>query len=248
MIKFFRKIRQNLLMENKTGKYFKYAIGEIILVVIGILIALSINNWNQRQQNEELSKLYFEDFINEVSSDITALNGHINSNERMNKNLSSIINTLSTKKELSESELTLFFKQNRSLGFESYFLPETSTFRQLEANGDGNLIKDKGLRDILYEYYTLNERNGKNNEISVQLYQHNLVTPNIMKNILTGDFLQSNIGSTLNRSKLDLESLRQNSDYLMALFSKKEMCDGQNRRYERIKLKAEELLQLLESK
>ena len=50
MIKFFRKIRQNLLMENKTGKYFKYAIGEIILVVIGILIALQINNWNENQQ------------------------------------------------------------------------------------------------------------------------------------------------------------------------------------------------------
>jgi hypothetical protein len=47
MIKFFREIRQNLIMENKTGKYFKYAIGEIILVVIGILIALSINNWNE---------------------------------------------------------------------------------------------------------------------------------------------------------------------------------------------------------
>jgi hypothetical protein len=49
MIKFFRKIRQNLLMENKTGKYFKYAIGEIILVVIGILIALQINNWNNKR-------------------------------------------------------------------------------------------------------------------------------------------------------------------------------------------------------
>jgi hypothetical protein len=52
MIKFFRRTRQNLLMENKTGKYFKYAIGEIILVVIGILIALQINNWNeQRKEN-----------------------------------------------------------------------------------------------------------------------------------------------------------------------------------------------------
>jgi hypothetical protein len=59
MIKFFRKIRQNLLMENKTGKYFKYAIGEIFLVVIGILIALQINNWNEnrRLQNEELNLL-----------------------------------------------------------------------------------------------------------------------------------------------------------------------------------------------
>ena len=50
MIKFFRKIRQNLLSEGKTRKYLKYAIGEIILVVIGILIALSINNWNEERK------------------------------------------------------------------------------------------------------------------------------------------------------------------------------------------------------
>ncbi len=213
-----------------------------------ILIALSINNWNQRQQNEELSKQYFEDFINEVSSDITSLNELINSNEIMNKNVSSIIKILATKKELSESEITLFYNQNKSLGFESYFLPETSTFRQLESNGDGTIIKDKLLRDYLYEYYTLSERNEKNNEISIQLYQHNLVTPNIIKNLLTGDYLQSIFGSSFNRSNLDLESLRQNSDYLLALFAKKEMCDNQNYQYEKIKLKAEELLKLLESK
>ena len=59
MIKFFRKIRQNLLSEGKTGKYLKYAIGEIILVVIGILIALSINNWNENQKlrNQEITYL-----------------------------------------------------------------------------------------------------------------------------------------------------------------------------------------------
>ena len=57
MIKFFRKIRQNLLSQGKTGKYFKYAIGEIILVVIGILIALGINNWNENRKNKESEKI-----------------------------------------------------------------------------------------------------------------------------------------------------------------------------------------------
>lgn len=66
MIKFFRKIRQNLLAEGKTGKYFKYAIGEIVLVVIGILIALSINNWNQRKNNEEK----ITSILKEIQSDI----------------------------------------------------------------------------------------------------------------------------------------------------------------------------------
>lgn len=50
MIKFFRKIRYDLMEKNKTGKYLKYAIGEILLVVIGILIALSINNWNEQKK------------------------------------------------------------------------------------------------------------------------------------------------------------------------------------------------------
>jgi len=59
MIKFLRKIRQNLISEGKTGKYLKYAIGEIILVVIGILIALQINNWNENRKstNVELKLL-----------------------------------------------------------------------------------------------------------------------------------------------------------------------------------------------
>jgi len=60
MIKFFRKIRQNLLIENKTGKYFKYVIGEIILVVIGILIALQINNWNENRKHKNKKHKYIQ--------------------------------------------------------------------------------------------------------------------------------------------------------------------------------------------
>ncbi len=62
MIKFFRKIRYDLMEKNKTGKYFKYAIGEIGLVDIGILIALQINNWSElkrlsTQENNLLTQL-----------------------------------------------------------------------------------------------------------------------------------------------------------------------------------------------
>ena len=59
MLKFFGTIRKNLLMKNQSSKYFKYAVGEIILVVIGILIALQINNWNTQKNtsNTELEIL-----------------------------------------------------------------------------------------------------------------------------------------------------------------------------------------------
>ena len=73
MIKFFRKIRKSLIEKNQMGKYFKYAIGEILLVVIGILIALQINNWNEeRKLNLEQKKL-ISDISTEIKMNIETL-------------------------------------------------------------------------------------------------------------------------------------------------------------------------------
>ena len=70
MIKFFRKIRQQLLTENKFSKYFIYAIGEIVLVVIGILIALQINNANELSKQNSLVKTYENSLISELEIDL----------------------------------------------------------------------------------------------------------------------------------------------------------------------------------
>ncbi len=68
MIKLFRNIRQNLLNEGKTTKYFKYAIGEIVLVVIGILIALSINNWNESRKDSIEEKAVLESLLQNLNA------------------------------------------------------------------------------------------------------------------------------------------------------------------------------------
>ncbi|MFC3880479.1 DUF6090 family protein [Algoriphagus namhaensis] len=68
MINFFRKIRQKLLSENKLKKYLFYAIGEIALVMIGILLALQVNNANEERKNRAIEKAYlsdiYADFVN----------------------------------------------------------------------------------------------------------------------------------------------------------------------------------------
>ena len=74
MIKFFRHIRKSLLMENKTSKYFKYAIGEIILVVIGILIALSINNWNEERKASDYNITLLKQVHKELAFNIEKSN------------------------------------------------------------------------------------------------------------------------------------------------------------------------------
>tara|TARA_R110002073_G_scaffold319700_1_gene494487 strand:- start:17504 stop:18286 length:783 start_codon:yes stop_codon:yes gene_type:complete len=89
MIKFFRHIRQNLIMENNMGKYFKYTIGEILLVVIGILIALQINNWNEVRKSENnkqklMIALKKEFLINKKTLEKHSLGLHKN-NSQLNK-------------------------------------------------------------------------------------------------------------------------------------------------------------------
>ncbi|PQJ32664.1 hypothetical protein BST92_12310 [Nonlabens arenilitoris] len=69
MLKFFRKIRYRLLSEGKTGKYFKYAIGEIFLVVIGILIALQLNNLNDERKTENLRQIYYKQILQDFEKD-----------------------------------------------------------------------------------------------------------------------------------------------------------------------------------
>jgi hypothetical protein len=70
MIKFFRKIRQNLLKEAKIGKYFKYALGEVVLVVVGILVALQINTWNQQKNNQAILKQFLVEYKDELKLNI----------------------------------------------------------------------------------------------------------------------------------------------------------------------------------
>ena len=78
MIKLFRHIRKSLLMENKTSKYFKYAIGEIVLVVIGILIALQINNWNEKRQNKLKVNNLLQKIQSNLKSDLSEINAITN--------------------------------------------------------------------------------------------------------------------------------------------------------------------------
>lgn len=69
MIKLFRHIRRSLIQKNQMGKYFKYAIGEIVLVMVGILLALQINNWNENQKLKTLKKGYLQSLLADLEVD-----------------------------------------------------------------------------------------------------------------------------------------------------------------------------------
>jgi hypothetical protein len=155
MIKFFRHIRQNLLNEGKTSKYFKYAIGEIILVVIGILIALQINNWNEIRKEKiqerkilvELKKS-IENNCNEMIED---------SLRRVNWNKSSdiIINTLQQKNKYNDS-LNIHFHNARLPG--TNLVLSTAGYEGLKNIGY-NIIASDALRNSIVELFEMSQKN-----------------------------------------------------------------------------------------
>jgi len=151
MIKFFRKIRQNLLMENKTGKYFTYAIGEIVLVVIGILIALQINNWNQNRLDKIKSQEYHLRIIEDLDQLNTILSKESKRALQVQKYLSASVDILKGK------ELTKKNKDILDLALNNYFqmveLQESlGTYEELKSSGQLGLIYNKDLRKELNQY------------------------------------------------------------------------------------------------
>ena len=83
MIKFFRHIRQRLIADNRFSKYLLYAIGEIILVVIGILIALQINNWNEHKKNAQQEQLILTQLLAEYESNLQQIESKISPTSRV---------------------------------------------------------------------------------------------------------------------------------------------------------------------
>jgi hypothetical protein len=157
MIKFFRKIRQNLLSEGKTGKYLKYAIGEIVLVVIGILIALSINNWNERRkasiQELELLENINEDLkynLDRIEIVFTQDSIQIH----MNKTL---LTTLSNPNSKYHDSLQVYFG---TITRYDVFFPRRTAYEAIKSKGL-ELIKNSRLRSnitqLYDEVYMLNE-------------------------------------------------------------------------------------------
>ncbi len=149
MIGFFRKIRQNLLMENKTGKYLKYAIGEIILVVIGILIALQINNWNENQKKLIQKKDYMFSLTNDYQKDRLQLTNNIKYNKERLEVLNQYFDELENT-QFTEPEELISKSEGQMVGFRIINTYNTNSYDLLISSGNIVLL-DKDIQESVME-------------------------------------------------------------------------------------------------
>ncbi|WP_411768572.1 DUF6090 family protein [Winogradskyella sp. A3E31] len=174
MIKFFRKIRYDLMEQNKTGKYFKYAIGEIVLVVIGILIALSINNWNESRKEAIQEQFILKRLRTDISSDINQVSLEIDLIDKNTKELKFCIDVMLDKKEAS---IEAFRENLESMLNLSSFDQNKTTFNNIISSGQIEYIKNQNLTDSITVYYNYRYQGW---DTAMLDYTRNIIAPFIL--------------------------------------------------------------------
>ena len=155
MINFFRKKRKKLADDNKALKYTRYAIGEIVLVVIGILIALSINNWNENRKEKKLAKTYLENLKLDLETDINALELALKDLNFFEKEGYYSLNVLEGK--IEEIDTVKFLKSLILNNHYHLHQPSTSTYEDLISSGNIKLLQNNDLKIELSKYYLKND-------------------------------------------------------------------------------------------
>ena len=176
MIKFFSKIRQNMITQNKVSNYLLYAIGEIVLMVIGILIALQINNWNEQRKERLQEKKYLERFEVELNTDLENILNSININKSRIKRTEFLLRTIENP-QLAEDSSSYFIKSIQHAGYTFKPIISDNAFEELKSSGNLSLISNETLRIALQKYYSwtsnIEQWNFLNQDVQLT-YAHNI--------------------------------------------------------------------------
>jgi len=163
MIAFLRKVRQNLVNSGKIRSYLLYATGEIILVVIGILIALQINNWNEEYKDHQLEQVYYCKFLEDINQDQQLLEQLIADNELRIRSNNELIHLLQLEKPSRKQVVKALREVITKIRFR--FRPSLSAFEDLKSSGKLSIIKDLPLKKQLLKYYAQMEGYGDISDI-----------------------------------------------------------------------------------
>lgn len=148
MAKIFRNKRQNLLEKDALNKYFKYAFGEVILTIISILLAIQINNWNQKRVDRNEVKTIIGNLYDEFEQNKTNLESKISGLKTSMKTANILIELIGkSTKELEKYNLDSLM--SKSFQYKK-FNPSEDVLKVLVQSGKLSLVKNDSIRDLLY--------------------------------------------------------------------------------------------------
>lgn len=151
MIKFFRIIRHRLISENKFSKYVFYALGEIVLVVIGILIALGVNNWNEGNKEKRLGDDLLVRIHRDLVADTINFKNHIIRNNELREDLKKLLVGLYDGVESIEEVKNMSETWDQML--DQAFSPNDNTYQSMLSSGTLGLIQNHNLKEEILHLY-----------------------------------------------------------------------------------------------
>lgn len=173
-------------MENKRSKYFKYAVGEILLVVLGILIALQINNWNQNRQNRAQEQQILVQLLNEYENNLIQLNQKI---LIRNETITSSIKLLNYKNVEAKNVVADSFNLHLSrLFWRPTFDPELGVTTELTSSGKLYLLTNGSLRNNIASFPSFLGELGEEEKVTFNLVEERL-TPFVMEHYQFGKII-----------------------------------------------------------
>ena len=150
MIKFFRHIRKQLLTEKKFSNYFFYALGEVVLVVFGILIAIQVNTWNEKRKQDLLENEYYCRLLEDVLHDQENITNLIALSEARLKASNQVVRLLQKDKTLKEEVGLQISLSIKAIYYD--FKPNNAAFEDLKSGANLNIIQDKSIIKALNTY------------------------------------------------------------------------------------------------
>ena len=208
MIKFFRNIRKTLLSENKFSKYLLYAIGEIVLVVIGILIALSINNWNNSRIEAEREQTVLRNLRSDFNENITELNRIYEGTEQSYRSSVRLLEIIGDDNPINSEEIETLLNSIIN-GFFSLDL-NAASIDEIKNSGALSIIKDVKLRERISNWSFIVADSEDDIEIYYN-YMFNSFIPSLsnktlLRNIAVPDFLMKRVDiPQISRSKFEFD-------------------------------------------
>jgi len=143
--------------KNKTGKYLKYAVGEIILVVIGILIALSVNNWNQEKKDRQIGEDYLLRIHRDLVQDTINFRSIITNNNKLREDIKRLLVSIYAGVDNIEQvqNMSAIFDQ----ALDQVFAPNDNTYKGMASSGTLSLILNKELKEEIIDLYSEYDQN-----------------------------------------------------------------------------------------
>jgi hypothetical protein len=164
MLRFFSKIRYQLAAENKAGRYLRYTIGEILLVVIGILIALQVNNRNEQRKDRTQERNFLVRLEADVNTDIENIYNSIRSNKNRMQRAEFLMASVNHP-QMAEDSATYFIQSIEYAGYTNNPVVSDNTFEEIKSSGKLSLIRNEKLRGAIQEYYSWPSDRGQYNFI-----------------------------------------------------------------------------------